>query len=559
MFVISSNSAAFAENSDAAQIKALQAQIELLSSKVKQLATAQARTAADAKSAQKQASRAEDAQARMIQNPTQTAGRGSVDQYGHTYLQHKDGTALTFFTPGGEITGYGNIDVSFDDTAKNIKNFTIADLGGNTPPVGNFSWMPAFSTNNSYLGARGFQRLGDLPFNFLYQAEVGFEVTALPGTRQTNSNLSNSVNGALFNRNTFIGLGSSEWGAIKVGKTDAPYKNSTGEFNPFAGQIGDYAVVMGNTGGDNRVEFGTRINHAIWYESPKIGGFNFNVLFAPGQNRATDASNLSSGESDCAGGNDPSSGANPLNSCSDGAYTNVVSTNLSYSNGGLLVTGAYERHMKVNRQSDLAGAYGLAPVLGTQNCSNLPTPTAVALCLQDVADEDAAKIGVLYKFATKTTVGGIFESMHRYVPSTLAFQNERTRNGTWLFASQELSDTDSVHFGWAHAFKTPGDPGQHNTSTLVTADGATFGPNNNQADMVTASYKKKFSPNLLWYTSVAATFNGPSAHYDLGAGGRGVTTDCHDANATPGGLTGNPRCFAGTTLMGASTGLKWMF
>ena len=100
---------------------------------------------------------------------------------------------------------------------------------------------------------------------------------------------------------------------------------------------GDYAVIMGNSGGDNRVEFGTRISHAIWYESPKFGGgFQFNVMFAPGQNRANDSDNLASGESDCAGGNDPTSGANPLANCSDGAFSNVVSANLSYTNGPLV-------------------------------------------------------------------------------------------------------------------------------------------------------------------------------------------------------------------------------
>ena len=45
---------------------------------------------------------------------------------------------------------------------------------------------------------------------------------------------------------------------------------------------------------------------------------------------------------------------------------------------------------------------------------------------------------------------------------------------------------DSIHFGWAHAFRSPGNPGQHNDSTLVTADGASLGgPNQNQADMLT--------------------------------------------------------------------------
>ena len=56
--------------------------------------------------------------------------------------------------------------------------------------------------------------------------------------------------------------------------------------------------------------------------------------------------------------------------------------------------------------------------------------------------------------------------------------------------------------------------------------------------MVTATYKHKFGPNLTWYTAVAATMNGYSAHYDLGAGGHGVTTDCHSAFGATGGLFG---------------------
>ena len=97
-----------------------------------------------------------------------------------------------------------------------------------------------------------------------------------------------------------------------------------------------------------------------------------------------------------------------------------------------------------------------------------------------------------------------------------------------------MTPQDSLHFGWAHAFRSPGNPGQHNDSTLVTANGAAYGPNQNQADMLTAAYKHKYSENLTWYTNVAATFNGPDAHYDLGAGGRSVTTDCHDADCRAG-------------------------
>lgn len=576
--VLGVSGSARAESNDA-EIKALRAQVEQLTRTVNKLMAVQAENAADAKAAKKQASHADadaaqakataaEVQAKSSRVPVK-AGWGGLDSNGHAFLERKPGKDLTFYTPGGEITAYGNFDVSFDVATKNAKSGPVAPDG--TTPVGNFGWMPDISTNLSYLGVRGFQRLPAENFNFVYQFEAGIDISTTPGLKQSNSNLSNQVNGALFSRNTYIGLASRDWGAIKIGKTDAPYKNSTSAFNPFSGMWGDYAVIMGNSGGDNRVEFGTRVAHAVWYESPKfLGGVQFNVLFSPGQNRSTDSSNLASGESDCAGGNDPTSGANPLVSCSDGAFGNLFSANVSYTNGPFYVTAAYEFHQNVNRSSDLAGAYGVpitVPAAG-QDCSAfLAAPGAVSgaiaqqQCLEDVANEDAFKVGAMYTFPTKTTVGAIYEHMHRYLPEDLAFQNERSRDGTWLVVSQVITPADSVHFGWAHAFASPGNPGQHNDSTLVSPNGATYGPNDNRADMVTAAWKHKFSDNLLWYTDVAATFNGPDAHFDLGAGGRSVTTDCHDANSfsSSGGITANPHCWTGTTLVGVSTGLQWKF
>ena len=180
-------------------------------------------------------------------------------------------------------------------------------------------------------------------------------------------------------------------------------------------------------------------------------------------------------------------------------------------------------------------------------------------CLEDTANEDAAKIAVMYKFPTKTTVGIIGERLHRYVPADLDFQNERTRYGTWLVVSQEVTTADSLHFGWAHAFKSPGNPGQHNDGTLVTANGAGYGPNQNQADMLTAAYKHKYSDNLTWYTTVAATFNGPDWHTTISA--RADERSPPIATTRPGAmrLTAGPHCWTGTTLVGVSTGLQWKF
>jgi predicted porin len=573
-----------AQNVSPDELRVLKAQIDALQAKVKDLESKQQQSDANAQAAKRQASEAQAQAAAAKASASQASATAAKTQTqvaslpvkatdkDEWFFRHKPGDPLTFQTPGGEITAYGQFDVSFDAASKTVTGFFSSfdniNCGGPGPPggictaTGNFGWMPDISTNISYLGVRGFQKLPNSDWRFVYQLEAGFDISALPSNRQSNSNLSNQVNGALFSRNSYIGLANPAIGAIKIGKEDTPYKSSTAAFNPFSGMWGDYSVVMGNTGGDNRVEFGLRAAHAIWYESPNMGPWQFNVLYAPGQNRSWISDNIASGESDCSGNNDPTSGGGGIAIpafCTDGSFSDVVSTNVSYSSGGFYATAAYEWHHAVNRQGDIEGMFGL-----TGGCST-GTFFQNTLCNQDVADEDAAKIGALYKFDTGTTVGAIVEHMTRYVPGDLQFQNERTRWGTWVFLSQQLTPVDSVHFGWAHAFRTKGDPCQHNDCTLITADGSSaFATNQNQADMVTAAYKHQFSKNLTWYTDIAATFNGPSAHFDLGAGGRAVTTDCHDASdfvggSASGGTFASPHCFTGTTLVGVSTGLQWRF
>src|SRR6202521_2589 len=149
--------------------------------------------------------RTASAPATGIPTPPMLLAAPENDANGHGFFEHKKGNPLTFYTPGGEITAYGNMDVSVDDTTKafggNVNNNPLTTGGSDPSPSGNFGWLPAISTNSSYLGVRGFQRLPNFPFNFVYQLEVGFDISSTPGTRQSNSNLSNTVNGAMFNRN----------------------------------------------------------------------------------------------------------------------------------------------------------------------------------------------------------------------------------------------------------------------------------------------------------------------------------------------------------------------
>jgi predicted porin len=474
--------------------------------------------------------------------PTAAAAQKS----GHGFLEHKDGDSLTFYVPHGEITAYGNLDVDIEGATKGIQSLRTP---GGAAPIGHLGWQPAISTNLSYVGLRGFETIPGVPFRFVYQLETQIDISATSGIAETNSNQSNAVKGALTSRNSYIGISDKDWGALLIGKTDAPYKQSTARLNPFIGMVGDYAAIMGNTGGDNRVEFGTRLDHSIWYESPEFLGFKANVLYSPGQNRASNSDNIAAGESDCTGGNIPGSGGSLPFACNDGAFSDAVSASLSYTYDGLYVVGAYERHRRVNRQSDLTGLYANPPALYFNN---------------DVADEDAAKVAVQYTFPTQTTVGGVFESLHRYVPDYLAFQNERQRTGYWLEASQHIDSVGDLSAGWAHANRTPGDPGQHNDSLELPPLGqpgdAVGGPHlNNTANLFTVGLIHELGTGLSVYTDWALLLNGPAAHFALGAGGRAITYDCHDASDATGDESSDPHCWTGGHPQAISLGMRYKF
>src|SRR6266702_2580132 len=283
---------------------------------------------------------------------------------------------------------YGHLDLSIDEITKGIKDPTA---------VGKLGWQPDVSSNLSYFGFRGNHDIGG-GNRMVFQVETQVDVSATPGPSPVNQaspgNVDDKVPAALGSRNSFLGI-AGNFGAFKVGKTDAPYKLSTARMDPFSATVGDYNSIMGNTGGDNRAEFDTRLSHAAWYESPKMGAFSFNALFAPGQNRASDNSNNASGEPDCTGGgggqgtgidaNNPANSKN-IGPCNDGSFGDAYSVAGVYEAGSLYGIVAYELHRKSNRSGD-DGAIGIV----------------------GVADEAAMKVGIQYMFPTNTIVNVIFE------------------------------------------------------------------------------------------------------------------------------------------------------
>jgi predicted porin len=472
----------------------------------------------------------------------------------------------------------------------------IGTPGQLTPyPAGNVGWQPQFSTNKSGIGYRGEHTLPWKETKFIYQVEANFALTSSPGATTSYTAQSNTTKTGLGFGNSFIGFTNKQYGSIKVGTTYAPYKTSTDRMNPFSGMPGDYAVVMGNSGGDNRVEFGTRLEHSIWFESPKMFGglFSFDALVSPGQNRTYDAVVQSSGSPDCNGGNLPGSGNLPAN-CDDGGFTSAYSLDLKFEiPKHFYATAAYERHNNVNRNSDGIGAnnpqygfyYGqmagpngtgtgpnplfLDPTLytfqpltgvnatftcnpggGTSQCA---TVAPLGAYTTDIGPETAAKVGAQYTFDFGFSFAGIWEHLKREIPAYLQFQNERSRMGYWLTATQTLGESMEVSAGWAHAGQTPGDPGgQHNYNPFAVAD---------KADMYTVSFKQKIDKQMFWYFNWATTVNHGNAHYDLGAGGRGITTDCHDGTHTPviDYSSYGPTTWGGCHVQALSLGIDYKF
>jgi predicted porin len=433
------------------------------------------------------------------------------------------GTALAFSLPlqvaaADGDTGlqfYGHLDLSVDGATKGLKE---GGAGQNPAPTGKTGWQTDVSSNLSYFGFRGDHDIGG-GYKMVFQVETQIDVAATPGPSPVNQaspgNVDNKVQGALASRNSFLGF-AGDFGAFKLGKTDAPYKLSTARMDPFSATVGDYNSIIGNSGGDNRAEFDTRLSHAMWYESPKWGGVSFNALWAPGQNRASDNSNNASGEPDCTGGGGVGAG-----DCNDGSFGDAYSVAGVFESGGLYGILAYELHSKVNRTGD-------------ENAVQVPTGAV------GVANESAAKIGVQYMFPTNTIVSVIFEKLTRNAPDPNF--NERSHNASWLAVTQKLGDKDDVNLGWAHAGKTPGAP---NGDSGVTANG---GPVDNASDMFALGYKHHFDKKSNWYAVYARQANKAGGHYDLGASGHGITTDCKDAV----GL-----CFTGETLQAVSVG--WMY
>jgi predicted porin len=414
-----------------------------------------------------------------------TASQAQTQAQVQTQTAKASDGSLTTNIAGTSLTLYGMADVSLDSGSNGKQRVSQA------------------SSNESYLGVRGEHDLGSTGLRAIFQIETMADLSDTPG-----------VASSLASRNSFAGLEGS-FGRIAIGKNDTPYKRATAAMDPFAGSLGDYNSIMGNSAGEGRTEFDYRMPHSVFYESPNLSGFTVNALFSPGQkiDDLASANNYAfpQGELVCSGAQQPSlNGATPNgNVCNDGAFKNAWSASLNYENGPLLVTAAWEVHDDVNRSSDAHGV---------------------------IANESAAKIGATYSFGMGNKLSGIYERLTRDGVNS-AF-NERSRNGYYLSDVQDLGHGIDLMGAWAHAAQTPGSP--------------KFPGLSDDADMYSLGLKYHFDKHTSVYVLGAYLTQGAGAHYGLGAG---------EGHGTPilSPRTGGGGPLPGQTLSAVSTGIQYEF
>jgi predicted porin len=433
------------------------------------------------------------------------------------------------------VTLYGSIDLSAD-----VFNPSVYDQGTKFGVASNISSFGVRVRHN--LAPYGWEGMA-----VVAQLESQVDFASAPNERA-----------AFGTRDSFLGV-EGPWGAVKAGKTDTPYKKATSAMDPFSRTLGDYNSIMGNTGGDNRAEFDWRINHAIWYESPILQGFQFSALISPGQNYAKDNSDYSYGDYfQCNGASTRGSGSNfpgtggaiagniGGNGCTDGSYGNAYSAALTYKNGPFNAIAAYELHEGVNRHGDDGLEAGLIAPVFLADGSQVFT---------GVHNEWAAKIGGGYRVndgVGDLQLNAFYEWIRREVTPMEQPFNERSRDGVFASLTQFFGKQWSVSASYAHAFKTPGNPAMLSFNTAALAPLATLQGNlfDDSASQYAVGARYYFNDWASWYVVASELTQGPGAHYCLGASGHGYQVCSRDSfNNTIGGAS----------IKAATTGMTFNF
>ena len=129
------------------------------------------------------------------------------------------------------------------------------------------------SSNASRLGFRGSKKIGELTGIWQIEQEIQFNLSN--GNTETNTFDKKDTNNRLASRDTFAGL-QGDFGTVRVGKFDTPFKVAREAFNLFGDQLGD----MRNLTRVSGAKFDERLNNMLEYQTPVMNGFLAKIAYS---------------------------------------------------------------------------------------------------------------------------------------------------------------------------------------------------------------------------------------------------------------------------------------
>lgn len=283
--------------------------------------------------------------------------------------------ATAFAAPAASYAATSNVDVYGRIAA------TYNVLNTDTSIPNQDKTLYQVSSDNSYIGFKGSEDLGG-GLAAIYQLEVGFDAEG------GNNNLSKTgalagTNSFIY-RNTFVGLKSSDFGTVLLGKHDTPYKMATSKLDVFGNEPADYRNIIGNMDGVS--VFAQRPGNVIAYVTPNFSGFTGAIAYVAGNEL---------------GNNTATTSAGPYTSVSNADAWSVAGM---YDNGPIYATLAYEKHNKVT-------GYSLGTLVSSSAAlDNHAWKAGVGY------DFGPGKVGLIYERATvDNTVSGVSYTRSAYL------------------------------------------------------------------------------------------------------------------------------------------------
>ena len=146
----------------------------------------------------------------------------------------------------------------------------IASFAGTAQGTNNVITRNEMESSNSRFGVRGSEKLGG-GLKAIFQLETSFSV--------------DSNNSAFAQRDSFVGLQHAQWGTIKLGRMDTPFKGYADDVSFLGVSSGNFTSTSDlnrnlGFGTSNAGRFHERAQNAVDYETPRWGGFQGEVQYS---------------------------------------------------------------------------------------------------------------------------------------------------------------------------------------------------------------------------------------------------------------------------------------